>query len=45
METQTPTVNVWKMNKIQLVEEAMRRGLAVSTKWSALEIRSIIQEH
>ncbi|CAE7239464.1 RE2, partial [Symbiodinium sp. KB8] len=40
-----PKTNVWHMNKTELLSEATRCGLAVSSTWNRDEIRSIIAEH
>ena len=38
-------IYIWHMNKTELLSEATRCGLAVSSTWNRDEIRSIIAEH
>ncbi|CAE7925557.1 GIP [Symbiodinium necroappetens] len=37
-----PPTAVWKMTKAQLLQECMRRGLAVNAKWTCPELRTVL---
>ena len=45
MASSEPPANIWKMNKTQLLSEAVRLNLTVHTSWSVGEIRQIISDH
>ncbi|CAE7252997.1 RE1 [Symbiodinium sp. CCMP2592] len=45
MSSSSAPVNVWKMNKTELMAEAMRLNLTVHTTWSVGEIRQVITDH
>ncbi|CAE7859512.1 unnamed protein product [Symbiodinium necroappetens] len=45
MATSEPPANIWRMNKTQLLSEAVRLNLTVHTSWSVGEIRQIISDH
>ncbi|OLQ15724.1 Copia protein [Symbiodinium microadriaticum] len=41
MSTGPPTAP-WKMNKAQLLQECLRRGLAVNNKWTCTELKTVL---
>ncbi|CAE7698950.1 RE1 [Symbiodinium sp. CCMP2592] len=45
MSSSSAPVNVWKMNKTELMAEAMRLNLTVHATWSVGEIRQVITDH
>ncbi|CAE7356680.1 GIP [Symbiodinium sp. CCMP2592] len=42
MDSGAPPIAVWKMTKVQLLAEANRRGLAVNSKWTCPELRTVL---
>ncbi|CAE7806230.1 GIP, partial [Symbiodinium sp. KB8] len=45
MASSNPPLNIWKMNKTQLMSEAVRLNLTVHSSWSVGEIRQILSDH
>ncbi|CAE7487110.1 GIP, partial [Symbiodinium necroappetens] len=41
----TGSKSIWKWNKQELVNEALRVGITIHPKWTVPEIRSVIMEH